>query len=279
MKYLTQFLSFKKSFGIKFTISRILINTITRLNLLNEIELSRIIINDEIGTLFHNKVKYGIFKGMEISNKIFWGKYDQCIKFLGQYEIQVINKIIESSNNYDTFINIGAGDGYFAVGVVYSNLFDKSICFEISENGRKVIEENSFLNKVEKRVKIFNTANTESLNNILKVDNKALILIDIEGDEFDLLTEEFLLVCKNCTIIIELHDGFIKNLKNSRDDVLKKANKYFEVSYLERLNSDIYSFEELDYLNDNYRQLLFSEGRPLKMEWICFTPKLNINLL
>jgi hypothetical protein len=84
-----------------------------------------------------------------------------------------------------------------------------------------------------------------------------------------------LFFCKKSTLIIELHDKFVNTGVNNRDDLINKANKYFEISYLERVNPDIYSFIELDNLNDNYRQLVFSEGRPIKMEWVCFTPKIN----
>ena len=107
--------------------------------------------------------------------------------------MQVINKIIYCSKNYDTFIDIGAADGYYAIGAVFSNLFSKSICFEISEKGWIIIEENSILNGVYDRIKIFGIANTNSIKNVLKSDTEALILIDIEGDEFDLLSDDFLL--------------------------------------------------------------------------------------
>ena len=98
-------------------------------------------------------------------------------------------------------------------------------------------------------------------------------MIDIEGGEFDLLTNEFLLVCKNSKLIIELHDSFIKGSDNRRNDLFKRANMYFDITYLQRVNPDIYSFKELENFDDNFRQLVFSEGRPPKMEWVLFSPK------
>jgi len=262
-------------YGLKFVISKFIIFIISKLNFLNEIEIVKTKLNYDIAELFQNKVKYGIFKEMTLSKKTWWGKYDVATKLLGQYELQVTNKIIECSKNYDIFIDIGAADGYYAVGCIFSNLFSESICFEISEKGRKIIEENSILNGVYDRIKIFGIANTNSIKNVLTSDTEALILIDIEGDEFDLLSDDFLFFCKKSTLIIELHDKFVNTGVNNRDDLFNRANKYFEISYLERVNPDIYSFNELDYLNDNYRQLVFSEGRPIKMEWVCFTPKIN----
>ena len=55
--------------------------------------------------------------------------------------------------------------------------------------------------------------------------------------------------------------------------LFKRANMYFDITYLQRVNPDIYSFKELENFDDNFRQLVFSEGRPPKMEWVLFSPK------
>ena len=273
MVFLKKLIKFKKRYGLKLIISQVFYSLINKFNLLSPIDCIRTRINLDISEIFQNKVAYGIFKGMKLSNNIWWGKFDIATKLLGQYELHILDKIIDLSDEFETFIDIGAADGYYAVGAVFSNLYSKSICFEISEFVRQVIEENSTINQVSDKIQIHGIANQKLMSSVLEIENKALILIDIEGGEFDLLTNEFLLVCKNSKLIIELHDSFIKGSDNRRNDLFKRANMYFDITYLQRVNPDIYSFKELENFDDNFRQLVFSEGRPPKMEWVLFSPK------
>ena len=219
MVFLKKLIKFKKRYGLKLIISQVFYSLINKFNLLSPIDCIRTRINLDVSEIFQNKVAYGIFKGMKLSNNIWWGKFDIATKLLGQYELHILDKIIDLSDEFETFIDIGAADGYYAVGAVFSNLYSKSICFEISEFGRQVIEENSTINQVSDKIQIHGIANQKVMNSVLEIENKALILIDIEGGEFDLLTSEFLLVCKNSKLIIELHDSFIKGSDNRRNDL------------------------------------------------------------
>ena len=81
-------------YGLKILISKIISFVITKINLISEIDIARTIINIEIADLFQNKIKYGIFKEMKLSKNIWWGKFEVATKLLGQYELQVINKIM-----------------------------------------------------------------------------------------------------------------------------------------------------------------------------------------
>ena len=263
-----------KMYGLSYAISVIINRLLGIIGIPSEIETIKTRVNKEIGFKFSNTIAYGVFKGMKMSDKVWWGKYDVASKILGQYESHVIDKIVQLSNECDTFIDIGAADGYFAIGAVKSELYSKSICFELSEIGQKVIIENSKLNDISDSVAVYGVATEDSIKDILSQNEKAVVLCDIEGAEFDVLTVGMLEVLKNCSIIIELHDTFTAGADNRREKLFDRAKNFFEISYLSRTNPDVYEFSELNYLNDNERFLIFSEGRPLNMEWVCFSPKL-----
>ena len=55
--------------------------------------------------------------------------------------------------------------------------------------------------------------------------------------------------------------------------MISLAEKYFEILFLERTSPNINKFKELSTWNDDDRMLAFSEGRPVRMEWIVLTPK------
>ena len=75
----------------------------------------------------------GHFKGMKLLKKSNWDKKiykynpDLSSKITGCYEQEVQDKIVElqKKNKKKYFINFGAGEGYFALGVLNSGLFQQ----------------------------------------------------------------------------------------------------------------------------------------------------------
>ena len=249
---------------------------LTKINILSEVDLIKIKVNNDLSETFKNTVLYGPFKGMKMSDKLWWGKFDVANKIFGQYESHVVKKIIELSKQNSLFIDIGAADGYFVIGMVHAKYFNSAICFEVSENGRDVIKENAGLNNMADKIQINGIAGQHEIERVMQDQVSAVILIDIEGAEFDLLTYEMLHTMKNSSIIIELHDRFIRDLNNSREKLFSRASQFFNITYLDRANPEINTFPELFHLSDAHRFLLFSEGRPNTMDWVCFTPKMDI---
>ena len=71
-------------------------------------------------------------------------------------------------------INLGGGDGYHLVGLLRSNIFEKSIVFETDELGRKIIEKNLKINEQNHKVK-FLEKQIKSLINALENFNQRLL--------------------------------------------------------------------------------------------------------
>ena len=81
-------------------------------------------------------------KGMIINEDQFWGQGDRSSKILGLYEKEIQDLIvsIQKDKNYSTFVDIGGADGFFAIGSLVNNLFEKCEVFEISKKGRNSIQ-------------------------------------------------------------------------------------------------------------------------------------------
>jgi hypothetical protein len=220
-----------------------------------------------------NTVRYGAFNGLRLSDDVWWGKHDIGNKLLGQYEYHVVQQLVELSQTYDCLIDIGAADGYFAVGAAKAGLFSKIVCFEIGEEGRRIIRNTAQLNEVADRVIVNGIATEESLGQVIEACGPAAILCDIEGAEFDLLTEKLLNMTRDCTFIVELHDNMGSKYNNQRTELLERAQKNFDVAYLVRSNPPVHSFQELNDMPDDSRLLIFSESRPVNMDWLLLTPK------
>ena len=224
---------------------------------------------------FNYTIQYGLFTGMKFSKKLWWGKSDLTSMYFGFYEQQILNILSNYKNSkYKYFIDIGAANGYYAVGVLFSKIFTFSYAFEISKTGQSVIENLAKLNNVNDSIQIFGECNSISLFNLNKnILNQSFILIDIEGAEFDLLNESMLCFLCNSVILIELHEFFFDNGLNKVSNLINIANKYFIINKIISSERNPNIYKELENINDDDKWLLCSERRKKSMTWLLLEPK------
>ena len=234
------------------------------------VEKKRIILSSKISKIYNNTVQQGPFKGMIINEDQFWGPGDRSSKILGLYEKEIQDLIvsIQKDKNYSTFVDIGGADGFFAIGSLVNNLFEKCEVFEISKKGRNSIQKNSKKNNVYDSIKIHDKASKRSL---IKIDNinNSLILCDIEGGEYELFDEKLINEIYPSDIIIEIH----KNKENSLVNFEKRFTKTYSLTKITQEPRSLKNFKELENINDNNRALIMSEGRSGIQEWWYLSPK------
>ena len=174
-------------------------------------ELRIIWIANYIKHFTNNTVNTGLYKGMKIHNNTFWSQKDISTRLLGLYELEVQNVILKiqstSKLKKKFLINIGGGDGYHAVGLLRSKIFQKSIIFEIDKQGRNIIDINLDINNQKKKARILGEAKKDFLTTDLKSIklNDCFFLIDIEGAEYSLLDKKNLDKLLNSILLVELH--------------------------------------------------------------------------
>jgi len=234
------------------------------------VEKKRIILSSKISKIYNNTVQQGPFKGMIINEDQFWGQGDRSSKILGLYEKEIQDLIvsIQKDKNYSTFVDIGGADGFFAIGSLVNNLFEKCEVFEISKKGRISIQKNSKQNNVYDSIKIHDKASKRSL---IKIDNinNSLILCDIEGGEYELFDEKLINEIYPSDIIIEIH----KDNENSLVNFEKRFINSYSITKITQEPRSLKNFKELENINDNNRALIMSEGRSGIQEWWYLSPK------
>lgn len=234
------------------------------------VEKKRIILSSKISKIYNNTVQQGPFRGMVINEDQFWGQGDISSKILGLYEKEIQDLIvsIQKKKNYSTFVDIGGADGFFAIGSLVNNLFEKCEVFEISKKGRISIQKNSKQNNVYDSIKIHDKASKRSL---IKIDNinNSLILCDIEGGEYELFDEKLINEIYPSDIIIEIH----KDKENSLVNFEKRFTKTYSLTKITQEPRSLKNFKELENINDNNRALITSEGRSYVQEWWHLSPK------
>ena len=218
-------------------------------------------------------VKYGLFEGLKLTPDPRWGKLDLGSQCLGLYEREILQYLsLIIAGKYKTFIDIGAADGYYSTGMLFTGLVEKAICFEISEAGQKLIELNWLENGNPGILEVFGEANAFTLMDLPSENfSKALILIDIEGYEFDLLTLDLIERLKASDVIIEIHN-WVEDFESKYRKLLKNLSRYFKIEVMERLERPTANITELRSYTDDNRLLLTSERRPCLMRFLKLVP-------
>lgn len=244
----------------------------------NEIQRAKIKILNVLLNKYNYTIAYGPFKGMKLSPNPWWSKNDLITQILNVYENHVLEKLIHFSKKKRLdFINIGAGDGYFAIGVAFAKIFKKVYAFEISEIAQDRLRQNIEINKCNDIIDVYGMANFQSLKNIISNNNSAVILIDIEGFEFELLNEELLKFFSNCYFICELHPSLVLNGNEKQSQLISRSKNIFNCSIIQRETYNPNQFIELDQFSDEERLIAFGEGRDNNMKWLVLEPKLHLN--
>ena len=233
-------------------------------------------LENEIMKISNNLVLYGHYKDTYLSCKTNWKSQDNCSKLLGIYESQVQDKIIQEQkkNNLINIVNFGAADGYHILGLIKKGYFENGYAFEIDKITKNYLEENINKNNLDGKIKTFFEANFDIIfKNISDNDlKKTLFLIDIEGQEFELLNEIILKRLMHSYLLIENHD-FIQPNKNLINLFQKNIEKFFNIEIIEYSSKNPFQINLLKNFSEIDKWLMMNEGRPQTMHWIYLTPK------
>ncbi len=235
------------------------------------VEQHRNLLSTKVKNIHDSVIKYGPFQGFKLSNDAYWGAADHGTMILGIYEQEILNEITKE-NNKSVFVDLGAADGYYGIGVLINQHFKKSYCFEISEKGRATIRRNAELNGKLNEILILGTATSNFYDFIAPEDrNDCLILIDIEGAEFEILSDETFKNLPKAIFIIEIHEWY-EDIESKLKRLIHNSSKTHQVTEILMTSRDLSAFSELKDWHDNDRWLLCSERREHLMKWLRFDP-------
>jgi hypothetical protein len=159
---------------------------------------------NKINQILHGCVKSGPFVGMKyVSESIESAHYP---KLLGTYELELHPVIEELCNtNFDTIVNVGAGEGYYSIGFALRNNHVQILAFEPRSKGQQLLKDMASMNRVSERVTIHGLCDAPALEEALHKQGKSLVFMDCEGGEAILLDPRVCPSLKTATIVVELH--------------------------------------------------------------------------
>ena len=198
-----------------------------------------------------------------------WGTSDLFSMLLGCYELEIVDALHDPKFlGRSHFVDIGAADGYYAVGCLRNGRFKTADCFELTEVGRETIARNAERNGNAEQIRIFGVADTTLPSQLETIDwSDTVVLCDIEGGELDLLDEAFLSALKGAMILIEFHN-WVENFWPRYSALLERASRDYDLRLLERSAFPNYDLPELRGMPDDNRMLILSVGRPNVMRFL-----------
>ena len=174
----------------------------------------------------------------------------------------------EEFANRSHFVDIGAADGYYAIGGLLNGRFQTADCFELTELGRETIIRNAKRNGVFKQLRVFGAADQTLPTKLVDREwRDTVVLCDIEGAEFDLFDERCLSAMKGAMIIIEIHN-WVSDFLPRYTALLERASRHYSMRLLERSTFPQHSLPELRSFPDDNRMIMLSEGRPNVMRFL-----------
>lgn len=215
----------------------------------------------------------GPFKGMRYPT---WQSLGSAFlpKLLGSYESELHPVLdVMLHRRYSTVVDIGCGEGYYAVGIALRLPEAQVYAFDTDSRARQLCARMAELNGVAGRVHIGGLCDKEMLRS-LPFASRTLIISDCEGYEgslFDSRMAEFL---AKCDLVIETHDFIDIELSRKMREAFSNTHNIRSINSTHDIaKAHACNCRELEKYTLQEKRLILAEWRPSIMEWLVMTSK------
>lgn len=220
--------------------------------------------------IFRNRVLAGPFRGLNYIPSSIGSVH--LAKLVGTYECELdaqIERLI--ARQPDVVINIGAAEGYYAVGLACRLPPARIIAFETETRGQALVQQLAERNGVASRIQINGTAAAENLIACLHDASRPCVVIDAEGAEDFLLDPSSIPALARCDVLVEVHD-FVAPIGDRLWARFAATHRREEIWSHPRQASDLTGWRRLLALPPWRQRVLkaIDEGRPERMRWFWF---------
>lgn len=239
------------------------------------LEARRVVVRDPALRRIVNdaKVIAGPFEGMDYAQTAsFCSAYFP--KILGAYEYELVPRILAClRRGYSSVVDVGAAEGYYAVGFALKSPVSKVIAYEQSPRARKQLRILARTNKVLERIEIRERCERIDMMNLPSVPG--LLIVDCEGYEEVLLDSGVIQHLKGWDFLIETHDGFSRGVTRRLAERFASSHNVEAVDTVHDLDkADQFLPNVIRHLPREDQDLLLSEQREhATLRWLFCSSK------
>lgn len=187
---------------------------------------------------------------------------------------EVIGRIID--RGYRRILNVGAADGYYAVGLALRLPKAQVEAFEMLPEFHALIRRSARQNGVESRIALYGRCDAADLRQRLRqAGTRPLVLMDIEGGEKALLDLEAVPELQGADILVETHDAFVPQVTETLIERFWQTHEVECYTALPRILAD-FPADFLPLLRRRFPRLvvdLMDERRTGVQRWLFLAAK------
>lgn len=161
-------------------------------------------------------------------------------KLLGTYEHELYAAFDAAiARKPAIVVDVGAADGYYAVGFAFRNPTTRVIAYDQDPRAREELAKLAKLNGVDERIEIRGRCEPAELQALEEASG--LMIVDCEGYEEHALSETTIRHLKGWDFIIETHDGFAPG-------ITRRLEKRFSPTHHVQIIEAVHDFDKVDHI-------------------------------
>ena len=214
-------------------------------------------------------VQAGPFAGMVLPADLDAPDYQTALMpiLMGVFEQELspaIRRIIESAPSL--FVNVGAAEGYYAVGIARAVPGAHVVGYEMLESARDACRRVAEANGVS--IDLRGECTVAELNAVL--DRPATLFVDCEGGERVLLDPAAVPALAQCDILVECHD---MKVAGTTELMVERFQPTHEIERIEEGSRPLLAHEMFHGRSSLERLIAVCEFRGGTSNWLMLTPK------
>jgi hypothetical protein len=221
----------------------------------------------------HGKVRTGPFQGMRYVRHSVGSAL--CPKLLGLYERELAPLVEQlAAESFPAIIDVGAAEGYYAVGLALRSPTSVIVAFESTNEGQQLMRAMAQLNEVTDRIEIHGHCEQRDLVEITQRFPSGLIIMDAEGAEADLLDANLIPYLGRFHLLIELHEFISRTIPALVRERFENTHSLTEIWTTDRSLDDLpFKLTLLRRFFKKWLSIQITDERPEPMRWFYLRPK------
>ena len=226
-------------------------------------------VNRRVRDRFGEAVQAGPFAGMRYPDFAFERVDSYSPKLIGCFEQELADALERAiGRGPSAAVNIGAADGYYAIGLALRLPDAAVVAYEADEAKHELLRALAGFNGVGDRIELLGACDADAL--AARLPEGALVVCDCDGCELELLDPDRVPALRGAPILVEAHDLLVPGITPALRERFAATHAITEIPTVPRYVDD---FPQLGDLPLVTRQLAISEFRGAPMSWLVLEPR------